>query len=85
MAPKRKAPSREEVLLNKRLRERERYKKIKDNPEKLEQQREKERLKYANKKKDKQVKSIKEMNEREAHLKRKEWRARSKKYYNKKK
>ncbi|RZF41626.1 hypothetical protein LSTR_LSTR000340 [Laodelphax striatellus] len=84
MTPKKKA-SREEILLKKKLRERERYKKIKSDPVKLEQQREKERIKYENKKNKKQVKSINDMNEREARLKRKEWRARSKKYYNKKK
>lgn len=84
MAPKKKM-SREEQLLKKRLRERERYLKIKEDPIKRELQREKERSKYENKKKKKQVKSVKQMTDRELRLQRKKWRKYSNDYYKKKK
>lgn len=82
MVPKRKR-TKEEILLQKRIRERERYKKIKEDPIKFQIQREKEKIKYNNKLKTKQVKLIKDMTEREARLQRKEWRAKSKRSYKK--
>lgn len=59
MPPKKKL-TKEETLLRKSLRERERYERIKNDPAKYELQKEKERRKYKNKKKKRQVKSVKQ-------------------------
>lgn len=77
--------SREELLLRKRLRERERYRKIKEDPIKQELQREKEKRKYENKKIKKQVKKFADMTPREVRLKRKQWRKHANAYYKRKK
>lgn len=63
--------SREELLLNKRLRERERYNKMKNDPVQKELTKEKEEKKYENKKKKKQRKLVKDMTSREKRLARK--------------
>lgn len=76
MAGKKKGPplSREEILIRKKMRERERYKKLKEDPVMREVLKEKERKKYENKKRKKQVKPAREMTPRERRLKRKMWR-----------
>lgn len=84
MGPKKKL-TKEETLLRKRIRERERYEKIKNDPAKYEMQKEKERRKYENKKKKKQVKLVKEMSSRELRIKRKQWRKNSLRYLKNKK
>lgn len=85
MAPIKKKLSREEILLRKRLKEKERYQKMKDDPIKKELMKEKERKKYENKKLKKQVKSIKDMTPREARVKRKQWRKNANSYNQRKK
>lgn len=83
MGPKKKM-TREEILLKKRLRERERYKKMKQDPILQAEMKEKERMKYAQKKKKKQVKAAKDMTTRELRQKRKQWKVNSKAYYKRK-
>lgn len=60
-----KKMSREELLLSKRLRERERYNKMKNDPVQKELMKEKEEKKYENKKKKKQRKLVKDKISRE--------------------
>lgn len=81
MGPKKKM-TREEILLKKRVRERERYQRMKQDPQLQEE--EKERVKYAQKKKKKQVKLVKDMTARELRKKRKQCRVNSIKYYKRK-
>lgn len=83
MGPKKRL-TREEQLQKKRERERERYRKIKEDPQKLAEQKEKERIKYANKMKKGQVKLVKDMTDREHRVEKKKWRQRSQAYYKRK-
>ena len=73
--------SREEILQKKRDAERARYQKIKSDPVKLAEQKEKERLKYLKKKEKGTRKSISDMTPREQRKTRKKWRAYSASYY----
>lgn len=57
---------------------------MKDDPIKRELQKQKERIKYENKKRRKQVKSVKEMTPREVRCKRNKWRKYSNDYYKRK-
>lgn len=82
MAKVTKKKSKEQILLEKRIRERERYAKIKNDPVQRAIQKEKERKKYEAKKKKKQVKMVSEMNNRESRAA--TWRKHSNKYYERK-
>lgn len=84
MAKTTKKKSKEQILLEKRIRERERYAKMKNDPQQRAIQQEKERKKYEAKKKKKQVKMVSNMNTRELRTARKNWRKNSKKYYERK-
>lgn len=77
--------SKEEQLLRKRLRERERYQKIKDDPVKRALMKEKEKKKYDVKKKKKQRKLAKDMTSRESRCARNKWKKYSADHYKKKK
>lgn len=77
-----KKMSREELLLKKRLRERERYNKMKNDPVQKELMKEKEKKKYENKK---QRKLVKDMTSREKRLARKKWKKYSDDYCKRKK
>lgn len=66
--------TKDELLERKRARERERYNRIKSDPQRYELQKEKERKKYENKKKKKVVKLVKDMTPRENRVARKKWR-----------
>lgn len=77
--------SKEEQLLRKRLRKRERYQKIKDDPVKRALMKEKEKKKYDVKKKKKQRKLAKDMTPRESRCARNKWKKYSADHYKKKK
>lgn len=77
--------SKEELLLRKRLRERERYNKIKNDPVQKEIMKEKEKKKYENKKKKNQRKLVKDMTPREKREAKKKWKKYSNDYYKRKK
>uniref|UniRef100_A0A8D8RDP0 Uncharacterized protein n=1 Tax=Cacopsylla melanoneura TaxID=428564 RepID=A0A8D8RDP0_9HEMI len=79
MAPKKKM-TREEILLKKRLCERERYQRMKQDPQLRAEMKEKEKMRYAQKKEKKQVKSTKDMTASELRQKRKQWRVHSNAY-----
>lgn len=66
--------TKDELLERKRARERERYNRIKSDPQRYELQKEKEQKKYENKKKKKVVKLVKDMTPRENRVARKKWR-----------
>ncbi|KAK9871756.1 hypothetical protein WA026_014211 [Henosepilachna vigintioctopunctata] len=84
MAPKRKA-TKEEILRKKREAERKRYEKIKNGPQKMEELREKERLKYLKKKEKGTRKLVESMTPREHRDVKKKWKEQCTKYRNKKK
>lgn len=69
-----KKMTREEMLEKKRKAERVRYDKIKRDPLKYEEQKQKEKIKYQKKKESGQVKAAKDMTPRENRLARKRWR-----------
>ncbi|CAD6234987.1 GSCOCG00012398001-RA-CDS [Cotesia congregata] len=69
-----------EAKLKKKEYDRKRREKLKNCPESLEKLREKERLKYLNKKEKGQVKSVSAMSSRERRQKQKLWRLNSSKY-----
>lgn len=66
--------SREEILEKKRIAERARYQRIKNDRQKYTEQKEKERLKYLKKKEEGKVKAAKDMTPRENREARKRWR-----------
>nr|CAH7730600.1 unnamed protein product [Callosobruchus chinensis] len=72
--------SREDILREKRERERERRKQIREDPVKRQEQREKERQKYLKQKQNKVKKSVEDMTPREKRQVRKKWKENSKKY-----
>lgn len=76
--------SREEKLEKKRIAERLRYEKIKNDPVKLAAQKEKNRQKYLTRREKGQRKLISEMTDREKRQTRKKWKSYSKTYYGKK-
>ncbi|KAL4703592.1 hypothetical protein ACJJTC_003331 [Scirpophaga incertulas] len=74
ITPPRKKQTREERLERKRLTERLRYQRIKNDPEKYSQQKEKEKKKYERKKEKGAIKTINQMTSREQRKARKLWR-----------
>lgn len=83
MAPKKKqnmAKDREDILKKKREAEKARLARIKSDPIKLAEYKEKQRLQYLKKKEKGQRKSIKDMTPREQRLNRKKWKKHSSKY-----
>ncbi|CAG9569822.1 unnamed protein product [Danaus chrysippus] len=76
--PPRKKLSREERLEKKRLAERLRYQRIKNDPERYSQQKEKEKKKYERKKEKGTIKTVNQMTPREQRKARKIWRERAK-------
>lgn len=85
MPKKRGKKTREEILLEKRLRKRKTYEKIKSDPEKYQMQKEKERLRYKKRREEKKLKSIADMTAREKKLQRKRWRLNSRRFIENKK
>lgn len=85
MAPSKKKLSKEEILQRKREAERKRYERIKNDPQKREELREKERLKYLKKKEKGTRKLVENMTSREHREAKKKWRKHCRKYRNKKK
>lgn len=85
MAQRKKKLSKEEILQRKREAERKRYERIKNDPQKREELREKERLKYLKKKEKGTRKLVENMTSREHREAKKKWRKHCKKYRNKKK
>lgn len=77
--------SREEALLKKKIAERIRYSKIKENSILYEEQKEKEKKKYLKKKEKGLVKPVNELTPRQQRLKRKQWRKSNQIYYKRKK
>nr|CAI5855594.1 unnamed protein product [Callosobruchus analis] len=75
---------REEILEKKRIAERLRYKKLKNDPIKLVDQKEKSRAKYLARRERGQRKLVSEMTDREKREARKRWRGYSKTHYDKK-
>nr|CAI5845063.1 unnamed protein product [Callosobruchus analis] len=75
---------REEILEKKRIAERLRYKKLKNDPIKLVDQKEKSRAKYLARREKGQRKLVSEMTDREKREARKRWRGYSKTHYDKK-
>lgn len=75
-----KRSRREEALQKKREYQRKRREAIKRDPLKLEQLREKERLKYLKRKERKQVKLVSEMTFEEHDIKKNQWKAYARKY-----
>lgn len=80
----RKKVSKEEQLIKKKIKERERYNKIKDDPTRLAIEKDKRKLKYLKMKEKKIVKPISDLSEREKRCQRKKWRKNSKTHYDKK-
>lgn len=76
--PPRKKLTREEHLEKKRLAERLRYQRIKNDPEKYSQQKEKEKKKYERKKEKGTIKTVNQMTPREQRKARKIWREKAK-------
>lgn len=74
------AKTKEEARLKKKEYDKKRREDLKKDPRKLEELKEKERLKYLNKKAKKQVKSVSEMSSREHRTKKKQWKQNSKCY-----
>lgn len=85
MAPRKKKLSKEEILQRKREAERKRYESNKNDPQKREELREKERLKYLKKKEKGTRKLVKDMTPREHREAKKKWREHCNKYRSKKK
>lgn len=86
MSPKKKPPkTREEILEQKRIAERLRYQRLKNDPQKKEELKEKERQKYRKKKEKGKRKLVKDMSRREHKAVKKVWREHSSKYRAKKK
>lgn len=85
MAPKKKKATKEEILQKKREAERKRYAKIKNDPQKREELREKERLKYLKKKEKGTRKLVENMTPREHRDAKKKWKQHCTKYRSKKK
>lgn len=85
MAPRKKKLSKEEIFQRKREAERKRYERIKNDPQKREELREKERLKYLKKKEKGTRKLVENMTSREHREAKKKWRKHCRKYRNKKK
>ena len=77
MAPRKKL-TREERLEKKRVAERLRYQRIKNNPEKYAQQKEKEKKKYERKKEKGTIKTVNQMTPREKRKARKLWKEKAK-------
>ncbi|CAG9577518.1 unnamed protein product [Danaus chrysippus] len=85
MPPKKKPPkTREEILEQKRIAEQLRYQRLKNDPQKLEEMKEKERLKYQKKKEKGSIKLVKDMSRREHKAAKKTWKERCTKYRQKK-
>lgn len=74
----------EDELERRRIARREKYKQIKNDPQKYAAERAKKREAYLKRKESKKVKSINEMSSREQRLQRKKWRENSKRYQEKK-
>lgn len=86
MPPKKKSPkTREEILEQKRIAERLRYERLKNDPQKKEEMKEKERQKYQKKKEKGKRKLVKDMSRREHKAVKKVWREHCSKYRVKKK
>ncbi len=86
MAPKKlSAADRREILAKKRDNERKRLERIRQDPELRALQQQKERLKYARKKEKGLVKPIAEMTRREHSQKKRQWKANTKAYRERKK
>lgn len=85
MAPRKKKLSREEILERKREVERRRYQRLKNDPQKREELREKERLKYIKKKEIGKRKVVADMTPREHREAKKKWKEHCSTYRNKKK
>ncbi|CAH0407914.1 unnamed protein product [Chilo suppressalis] len=79
-----KGKSREEDLERKRVARRERYKKLKANPERYSIEQQKKREAYLKRKIQNKVKSIKDMSPREQKVQRRRWKESSKRYLEKK-
>ncbi|XP_022824557.1 uncharacterized protein LOC111355065 [Spodoptera litura] len=73
----------ENELERRRIARREKYKQIKNDPEKYIAERAKKREAYLKRKESKKVKSINEMSPREQRVQRRKWRENSKRYYEK--
>ncbi|CAG9574155.1 unnamed protein product [Danaus chrysippus] len=85
MPPKKKPPkTREEILEQKRIAVQLRYQRLKNDPQKLEEMKEKERLKYQKKKEKGSIKLVKDMSRREHKAAKKTWKERCTKYRQKK-
>ncbi|KAL0893762.1 hypothetical protein ABMA27_013899 [Loxostege sticticalis] len=80
--PKKKATT-EEKLAKDRLRKKEKYAEIKNDPEKYKIQKEKDRQKYLSRKEKKKILSIVDMSDRQKREQRRRWRKNSRKYLNK--
>uniref|UniRef100_A0A2H1WCE0 SFRICE_018319 n=1 Tax=Spodoptera frugiperda TaxID=7108 RepID=A0A2H1WCE0_SPOFR len=74
----------EDELERRRIARREKYKQIKNDPEKYAAERAKKREAYLKRKESKKVKTINQMSPREQRLQRKKWRENSKRYHEKK-
>lgn len=80
MARTKSKKTREEKLVEAKLRRRKKYEEIKKDPEKQAVQKLKERLRYLKSKEQKQIKSVADMTPREKRLQRKKWKENSKRY-----
>lgn len=85
MAPRKKKLTREEILQRKRDAERKRYERNKNDPQKREELREKERIKYLKKKEKGTRKLVKNMTSREHREAKKKWKEHCTKYRSKRK
>lgn len=85
MMAKNQSKTKEKSLAEKRETEKQRYKRIKDDPVKYEERKKKDRLSYLKRKENKKVKPIVEMTPREKRAKRKAWKENSKTSREKKK
>ncbi|XP_045496936.1 uncharacterized protein LOC123695211 [Colias croceus] len=85
MARTKSKKTREEKLVEAKLRRRKKYEEIKNDPEKYAVQKEKERLRYLKRKEQKQIKSAADMTPREKRLQRKKWKENTKRYIEKQK
>ncbi|CAF4947351.1 unnamed protein product [Pieris macdunnoughi] len=74
----------EEELERRRVARREKYNRIKNNPELYATEQEKKRQNYLNRKESKQIKIINEMSPRDQRIQRRKWKESAKKYYKKK-
>ncbi|CAG9793039.1 unnamed protein product, partial [Diatraea saccharalis] len=81
---KEKSKNSEEELQKRRIARRERYKKLKSDPEKYAIEKAKKKEAYMKRKREKKVKSINEMSPREQRAQRKRWKENSKRYQMKK-